>query len=58
MTNKRRARVGPHVAPAGSFTGHSKSDSKKKQKSTRKQRRAIRGTHKNKYSKFDSGLLE
>jgi hypothetical protein len=50
MSNKRHKRIGPHVAPCGRFTGPSGSDSKKRKKSTKKQRRKNRGTHINKYS--------
>ena len=49
MTNKRHIRIGPHVAPEGQFTGKSKSNSKKKNKSTRKQRKLKHKTHVSKY---------
>ena len=51
MANKRHTRIGPHHAPAGSFTGPSKcKGTKRKRKATRKQRQAICGTHENKYA--------
>ncbi len=51
MSNKRHNRIGPHIAPAGRFTGAAGSDSKKGQKSTRKERRQKRGSHVDKYEK-------
>ena len=50
MSNKRHARIGPHHAPAGRFTGKQKSGTKRKNKSTRKERKLKRRTHVNKYS--------